>query len=127
MSVRIYVSDGGKAVEKTAHQLAIESLVYLGFEDDGETRGDCLKIITRKSYPLPGAIANISSRVRLKLPGTAWKVTVGKITTNFYTVENHKVTSFKQFKTKMLPDIVAFAENLAANAGSEVTTNAQTV
>jgi len=101
-------------MEKTAHQLAIESLVYLGFEDDGETRGDCFKIITRKSYPLPGAIANIPSRVRLKLPGSLWKVTVGKITTNFYTLENHEVTSFTQFRTKMLPDIVSFAESLAA-------------
>ena len=98
--------------EKTVNQLAIEELVHIGFEHDGETWGECYKIITTSSYPLPGAIVNIPPRVRLKLPGTIWKVTVGKITTNFYTVENREVTDFTQFKTKMLPDIAAFAKHL---------------
>lgn len=67
----------------------IAALEQAGFVDDGETRSETVRIGTTKSPILNrgksgGEIRTFGGRKRLKLPGTQWKVTVGKRTVCFY-------------------------------------------
>lgn len=71
-----------KAKDKVANIINI--LLEKGFELDGTSQGEAYKLITKNSYPLPGALVEPAIRQRLKKSGTEYKVTVGKVTTNFY-------------------------------------------
>jgi hypothetical protein len=69
---------------------AIQSLLDAGFEPDGTTREETVRIPTRNS-PLFGSsggeLAKLGGRQRFAIPGTTYKATVGKRTTAVYRTE----------------------------------------
>lgn len=69
---------------------AIQSLLDAGFEPDGTTREETVRIPTRNS-PLfgnsGGELAKLGGRQRFAIPGTTYKATVGMRTTAVYRSE----------------------------------------
>lgn len=92
---------------------AIAILLILGWKPDGETNRDSVRIPTTRS-PIYGGIGGevrtFGGRKRYALPGTNRKVTVGKITVNFYQVIDKKPTNFRQVKTNNLAGLRELAK-----------------
>jgi len=81
----------------------IQLILDHGYVEDGHTRGQAYKVVTKESYPLPGKVIHAKGRLRFKRRDDPDKrVTVGKITTNFYTVG---IDGFTQFRTKDTDEI----------------------
>ncbi len=91
---------------------AVTACHAAGYQDDGETAITITRMVTATSYPLPGAEVRSGGRRRLALPGRVERVTIGKVTTNFYRSDNERA-GFKQFRTKDTPGIAAEAANRA--------------
>jgi hypothetical protein len=60
----------------------IRALLAAGFEADGTTESETVKLITRNSYPLPGKLATFGGRQRYRRGD--WRVTVGPRVVFFY-------------------------------------------
>lgn len=87
-------------------ETVINELLKLGYCLNGETDTNTFRIITSKSYPLPGAEITTGGRQRLSYPNSSYRVTVGKRTVCFYEVDNKKAYSFNSFKTSDIELIV---------------------
>lgn len=90
--------------------LVINTLIETGFVSDGETSGEEIKTFSNNlgSYKM----MKIPSRVRLKLPETQWKVTIGRDSTYFYQVIDHKTVPGEFFKTDETEKIGKYANSL---------------
>lgn len=87
----------------------------MGFVPAGETNVETFRVITKKSYPLPGAEIKVGGRQRFSLPDTNRFVTVGARTTCFYEVVNGKAQNFANFNNKKdfdgIQEILQLAES----------------
>jgi len=75
----------------------IEHLLAHGYEEDGKTREDTFKLVTQKSYPLPGAIVTMGGRLRFKNGDK--RVTVGKRVVCFYEIVDGQPANFNNIRT----------------------------
>lgn len=87
-----------------------------GFEEDGSTKMEHVKFITKDSYPFAGALATFGGRLRLKSTKSNWKVTIGKRTTCFYQVENRQGFNFNNFPTKNVDLVSQFLQTLESES-----------
>lgn len=95
---------------------AANACLAAGYSEDGETAKTVARVVTAASYPLAGAEIRSGGRRRLALPGRIERVTIGKITTNFYRSDTER-EGFTQFRTKDTDGIAAEAQRRArANA-----------
>jgi hypothetical protein len=94
---------------------AVETLKKHGYEPYGST--ESFKIITAKSYPLPGKI--VSGRLRMWIPNTSQRVTVGPRTVCFYQVIDKKAQGWTSRKTTELAEIRDYARFYWSKAEAE--------
>ena len=83
-----------------AKDLAIKVLLDGGYIPDGEVRGEAYAIITSKSYPFAGRLIEPLARIRLALPETNKRATVGPRVVCMYEIVNHAAVNFQNFPTK---------------------------
>lgn len=84
------------------HQI-VEALLAAGFIPDGQTQQQHVRIPTMKSPVLGGMGGErrtLGGRARFVLPHTKLRVTIGKGTTNLYTVDNGQTTFVANYKTR---------------------------
>lgn len=92
-----------KGKGEAAMQEVIKMLLEAGWEQDGQTAQQMVRIPTT-DYPVYGGIGGklvkTGGRLRLCLPGTDYRVTVGKITTYFYQVPNGVTQTLAHLQTR---------------------------
>ena len=87
----------------------IEILKSLGYVDDGSVEGCAFRsgnaVVGYRAVIIP-------DRVRLKLPGTNHKASIGKRTTCFYQVVEREAKDFVNFSTKDIEGIKNYAKRI---------------
>lgn len=90
-----------------------------GWQEDGKTDVEIIRMGTRR-VPIYGGTGGelraFGDRLRMKLPGTAFRATVGARTTNIYNVVAGKIDKFKGFATKDIDAIRVEVERLGAES-----------
>ena len=76
----------------------VNLLIAKGWIACGQTHRESFSIVTKQSYPLPGAVISRGGRLRFELPNTSQRVTVGKRIVCFYEVVGGNAVNFKNFK-----------------------------
>jgi hypothetical protein len=86
-----------------------------GWEPDGQTRSETVRIPTARSPVyggIGGELATFGGRIRLKLPGTNWKVTCGMRTLCTYQVVDHQAVGGATYKTRDPVDFLAWLDTV---------------
>jgi len=100
---------------KKIKEQIIQELLAIGWIEDGITRQEIVRIPTMDcptscGGKAGGKLASFGGRIRMILPGTLRKVTIGSRTVNFYEVINNKLIGFTQFRANDLPGIITEAK-----------------
>lgn len=100
----------GKRQEHNSYyqRKAIEAVLTGGFVPDGETGEVSYRA---KTGELAMKLVNAGGRQRFKKPGTAMKVTVGRISVCFYEVENGATKNMTTLSTRELSRIEPWAKS----------------
>lgn len=76
----------------------LQLLLQYGYEADGSTRQELMRIMTVESFPLPAKNVTFGGRLRFKGKNNHY-VTVGKRTTCFYDKDGFQTSNFETFNT----------------------------
>lgn len=99
---------GKREMNNDYQRKAIEAVLAGGFIPDGETGAVSYRA---KAGELAMKMVTAGGRQRFKKPGTAMKVTVGRITVCFYEVHDGKAKEFASISTRMTPRIEQWAKS----------------
>lgn len=99
-----------KAPKANPVEAALTLILAAGYAEAGVTDVQEFRIATTRN-PVFGGIGGVATkqggRSRYEVPGTKRRVTVGRFTTNFYSVATGKPSDFVQFRTDDLAGIAA--------------------
>lgn len=91
-------------------QIAIQALTEAGWQAIGEQPVKVCKTYSKGS-PLPNALITFGGRMRLCLPGTKRRCTVGPRTVCFFLYDGKECSGFNSVKTRDVAAIKAAARN----------------
>lgn len=98
---------------------AIQVLLEAGWQVIGEQPTRVYKTYSQGS-PLPNALIKFGGRMRLCLPGTDRRCTVGPRTVCFFVYDGKECSGFVSVKTRDVDEIIAVARNgVACGTGSD--------